>query len=71
MEPYELVGDWVCLNVALKVDVVPCAHWVLHNTVYNTRIIIFVIYFTSIIISNPPPGSDTERETNTLLFAAS
>ena len=25
MEPYELVGDWVCLNVALKVDVVPCA----------------------------------------------
>ena len=25
MEPYELVGDWVCLDVALKVDVVPCA----------------------------------------------
>ena len=25
MEPYQLVGDWVCPDVAFKVDVVPCA----------------------------------------------
>ena len=32
MEPYELVGDWICPDVALKVDVVPCAPVVIATT---------------------------------------
>ena len=37
MEPYQLVGDWVCPDVAFKVDVVPCAQVVVVIIVVTTR----------------------------------